>query len=79
MYDRLLKLIEAQGEIRRREPGTMAGGVGGRETPKSKAYNPTYTASLTRGQHTRTTSTRDAIEAQRKLRGLSNLHTGRKS
>jgi len=78
MYDRLLKLIEAQGEIRRKRPETMAGGVGSGEAPKSQAYNPAYTASLTRGHPTRTTSTRDAIVSQRKQRVQTNLHSGRK-
>jgi hypothetical protein len=78
MYDRLLKLLETQGDIRRQRPGTMAGGVGSGEAPPSKPFVGSYTASLTRGHPTRATSTRDAIVSQRKQRVQTNLHSGRK-
>lgn len=83
MYDRLLKLIEAQGEIRKKRPGTMAGGVGSGEAPPSKPYNPTNTASLTmRSPRTnpdgQTIPPGEAIKSQRMMRGLANLHSGRK-
>ena len=80
MYDRLLELLEQQGEFRKKSPGSPAGGVGSGPAPKSKPFYPRYTASLTQ-RSTRKEPAGDAIVSQRKLgsgAAMPSLHAGKR-